>query len=379
MKHDERRKLLAAMCLLVAACDSSSPGTAPSGVTAGVGAVPGGMPTAPVAPAAGTMSTAGTAATAGTPATAGATATAGTTAMAGTMATAGTMASAGTTGMTDVPDAMVPGGGTTGSDAGAAPGSSMPVPRIPDAPAECPTFAAGSMTIDGMRTSVDAGTPGATKGALLFGFHGTGGLGAATVPSSVVREITAEGGLIVRPRYRGSGETDIAPPTSTWFVSDMEWVDRVVACAVRDHNIDPNRIYATGCSAGGLMSGSLGLMRSEYMAAVAPNSGGINYQGSRMLSDPSRGPAAFSMHGGSADSVIINFAQSTTWFEEQNKMAASMPFMLNCNHGRGHCGAPSSLHEMAWEFMKAHPFNVVESPWKSSPPADLPDYCEVVQ
>jgi hypothetical protein len=173
------------------------------------------------------------------------------------------------------------------------------------------------------------------------------------------------------------GRTDIAPPTGAWFIEDLIYADQVVACAVKNHNIDPNRIHSTGCSAGGLMSGTFGLMRAEYVASVAPNSGGINYNMSRMLSDPAHGPAAFNMHGGTGDNVIVNFADTSMWFEAQNRMAQNSPFMINCNHGTGHCGASTSLHELAWEFMKAHPYDVGESPWKTSPPAGLPSYCRV--
>ncbi len=49
-------------------------------------------------------------------------------------------------------------------------------------------------------------------------------------------------------------------------------VDQLVACAVRDHNVDPRRIYTTGCSAGGLFAAALGAARSRYIAAVAPDS-----------------------------------------------------------------------------------------------------------
>ena len=127
------------------------------------------------------------------------------------------------------------------------------------------------------------------------------------------------------------------------------------------------------------MSGTFGLMRSQYVAAVAPNSGGINYMNSRMLSDKSHGPAAFLMHGGTGDNVIVNFGDTSMWFEAQNKTAANKPFMLDCNHGIGHCGSPTSLHVQAWEFMKAHPYNVSASPWASMRPTGVPSYCMVVQ
>ena len=152
------------------------------------------------------------------------------------------------------------------------------------------------------------------------------------VPASVRTEITMAGGIVVAPQGNvgGADRTDIAPPTGAWYVQDLEVADQIVACAVKNHNIDPDRITSTGsCSAGGLMSGTFGLMRSQYVAAVAPNSGGINYMASRKLSDTTHGPASFCMHGGAGDNVIVNFSDTSTWFEAQNRMAANHPFMID--------------------------------------------------
>lgn len=273
-------------------------------------------------------------------------------------------------------------GGAIAGGAGGAP-AGPPTPRIPEPKGECPNFNSGSAMVGLLRLQIDSGVPKETKGSLLFAWHftaGTAGAAMAGVPASVRSEITDGGGIVVAPQGNvgGSGRTDIAPPTGAWFVQDLEVADQIVACAVKNHNIDPNRIYSTGCSAGGLMSGTFGLMRSEYVAAVAPNSGGINYMNSRMLSDKTHAPAAFLMHGGTGDNVIVNFGDTSHWFEDQNKLAANKPFMIECNHGLGHCGAPSSLHVQAWEFMKAHPYDVGTSPWASSPPSGLPSYCKVV-
>lgn len=307
---------------------------------------------------------------------------------AGTMAAAGRPAAdGGSSGSATAGAAGMP----TNAAAGAAGGPTMPVdpaapavPKIPEPKGDCPMFTNGTMMIAGLRTQIQAGTPKETKGALLFAWHataGTAGAAMAGVPAAVRSEITMAGGIVVAPQGNvgGSGRTDIAPPTGAWFIQDLDFADQVVACAVKNHNIDPNRIHATGCSAGGLMSGTFGLMRSQYVASVLPNSGGINFMNSRMLSDKAHGPAALLMHGGSGDNVIVNFGETSMWFGEQNKLAGNKPYMLDCNHSRGHCGAPTSLHTLGWEFMKAHPYNVGASPWAMSPPMNLPDYCKVVQ
>jgi hypothetical protein len=388
------RNLLHSICgaLLVSACGgddntlnpvqmpvsgtnaASTAGTTSAGAPAGGGS---GMAMIPTSGRSAQPMTGGT----GAPGVSGAPAAAG--GMAAVSGTGGPMSQAGTgstagTGATDTAGA----GGAAGM---LAPKPASPgVPKIPEPKGECPKFMSGTITFAGLRMQIQAGTPGETKGSLLFAWHATAGTAGAAmsgVPASVRDEITKAGGLVVAPQGNvgGADRTDIAPPTGAWFIEDLDTADEVVACAVKNHNIDPNRIYATGCSAGGLMSGTFGLMRSQYVAAVAPNSGGINYMNSRKLSDMTHGPAAFLMHGGGGDNVIVNFQDTSHWFEDQNKLAANKPFMIECNHMIGHCGAPSSLHVSAWEFMKAHPYNVGASPWAMSAPSNLASYCKVVQ
>ena len=170
---------------------------------------------------------------------------------------------------------MAGAGGATAGVGGAAGAGGTPadpalqgIPKIPEPMGECPMFMTGTATIGGLRVQIEAGTPGEAKGSLLFAWHSTAGSAGAAmtgVPASVRTEITMGGGIVVAPQGNvgGSGRTDIAPPTGAWFLEDLEVADLIVACAVKNHNIDPNRIYSTGCSAGGLMSGTLGLMRSN--------------------------------------------------------------------------------------------------------------------
>ena len=281
-------------------------------------------------------------------------------------------------------------GGAPPAVLGNPPSTSSADPMIPAIMGDCPKLATGTVTINNPKggtalpTTIQAGTPGETKGSLLFAFHGTGGTAAsaiAGVPMEGIQDITSGGGMVVAfqsPNAMRSG-TDISPPMMAWYVEDLDIVDLIVACSIKNNNIDPTRIYATGCSAGGLMSGTMGLMRSQYVAAVAPNSGGINYMNSRQLSDKSQSPASFLMHGGSQDMVIISFAQASGWYEDQAKMATHPGLLVDCNHMGGHCGSPADLLTDSWHFMKAHPFAVSPEPYASGLPSGYPSYCTIVK
>jgi hypothetical protein len=78
------------------------------------------------------------------------------------------------------------------------------------------------------------------------------------------------------------------------------------------------------------MSGTLALVRSQYIAAVAPNSGGIHWADSYKLADPSHAPAAMTLCGGASDNVVINFCQASGWMHDQIvDIATSGGFMVN--------------------------------------------------
>jgi predicted esterase len=279
-----------------------------------------------------------------------------------------------------------------------APGTSSespaPAPDTPDTPASgngadpvipapsgpCPEFRTGTQTILGLSTEIVAGEPVATKGPLLFTWHGTGGSGRQALfqlPQSVQRDITARGGIVIAPSDNGQTRAgqDVTFVLGVWYDgADLAYADQIVACAVQNHNIDPRQIYVTGCSAGGLMAGVMSLERSSYVAAAAPNSGGITAPTFR-IEDPAHVPAVMTMHGGSTDNVIVNFGDTSR--QLISTLSPLGAFLVDCNHESGHCGAPASLHEMAWEFMKAHPFGTRPSPYAGGLPADFPEICAI--
>ena len=252
-------------------------------------------------------------------------------------------------------------------------------PIIPEASGTCPTFMTGTQTIMDLSTEMVVGAPTSVKGPMLFTWHGTGGTGKQALrqlPQSVQRDIMQQGGIVIAASSNGETRSGKNVALNVWFDGhDLEYADLLVACAVKNHNIDPRRIYVTGCSAGGLMSGTMAMSRSKYVAAVAPNSGGLTVP--RQLADPMRAPAAMTMHGGRGDMVIVYFDDTSHTFQDALKPSGT--FIVECNHNRGHCGAPEALHEAAWEFMKAHPFGTKPSPYAGGLPANFPNYCMIIK
>jgi dienelactone hydrolase len=144
-----------------------------------------------------------------------------------------------------------------------------------------------------------------------------------------------------------------------------------LGCAVKEYNVDPRRIFATGCSAGGLFSAAMAARRSNYIAAAAPNSGGwvspVSWQ-----SDYT--PALMTIHGAAgSDVVIVDFSNTSRTADDAFKRRSG--FVINCNHMGGHCGG-AALAPSIWTFFKAHPYGVTPEPW-SSLPAGFHSSCRI--
>jgi poly(3-hydroxybutyrate) depolymerase len=245
---------------------------------------------------------------------------------------------------------------------------------IPPVTEQCPAFTDGTITFMGLPgiqivTGPKAGGPTAP---MVFYWHGTGSTAGefAGLATAVRNGVVAEGGVLVS--FQGTTGGDLLSGTNIFGVSDMNLVDQLVACAVRDHNIDPRRIFTTGCSAGGLFSAALAARRSSYIAAVAPNSGGW------LAPQPFQGdftPALMTMHGAAGrDVVIVDF--STTSATADQGFKAHGGFVINCDTGAGHCGA-GSLAPSVWEFFKAHPYGTSPSPWTGGLPPGFASSCRI--
>jgi predicted esterase len=247
-------------------------------------------------------------------------------------------------------------------------------PVIPEIKGTCPEFKNGTIMVAGHKGVLLSVGAAGKMGPLYFFWHGTGGSASnvSQVPASIRNEVISSGGIIAS--FNGndsSGTGGDCSGTGAHNKADFDAADQIAACAVKNHGIDPRRIYTTGCSAGGLQSGCMAMMRSNYIAASAPNSGGVVFP--ETWQGPGK-PAIFTMHGGDSDWVIITFSESSATLDMAAKQHGS--FVVNCNHGGGHCGAPANLYEASWKFMKDHPYGV-ESPWKGGIPAGVPDYCKI--
>jgi hypothetical protein len=256
----------------------------------------------------------------------------------------------------------VVGGGQGGMASPAPAGSSDPV--IPMVSGDCPMWANGTITYMGLAgIQLAAGTkPAGATAPMLVYWHGTGSTSGefSLMAGPVANGVIAAGGVIVS--FQGTTGGDLYSGTSIFGVGDLKIVDQLVACAVKDHGIDPRRIYTMGCSAGGLFSTAMAALRSSYVAAAAPNSGGevVN-----AAFENSHVPALMTVHGKmGSDVVVVDFSQTSATADTAFKGKGG--FVIDCDTGAGHCGG-SGLAPDAWTFFQAHPFGVSPEPWKALP------------
>ena len=187
------------------------------------------------------------------------------------------------TGGTIQPAAAATRHGWSGSGSGGAGPSGMPAPMgstdpmIPQVAGECPAWQSGTITFMGLGgIDLEVGAMPSTPSApMVFDWHGTGSTSGeyAFMAADVFAGVMQEGGILVS--FQDTTGGDGLSGTAIFGESDFALTDELLACAIRDRNVDPRRVYATGCSAGGLFSVAMGIVRSGYMAAVASNSGGV--------------------------------------------------------------------------------------------------------
>jgi hypothetical protein len=165
---------------------------------------------------------------------------------------------------------------------------------------------------------------------------------------------------ICYPELRSSAQVTSSSPIDCWRAPSRITPSIRIAC------------FATGCSAGGLFSGAMATARSNYMAAVASNSGGWT---TPVMFQNMYTPALMTVHGApGTDVVIVDFSETSATADMAFKQRGG--FVINCNHGGGHCGG-ADLAPDIWAFFEAHPYGVTPEPWAGGLPADFSPQCMI--
>ncbi len=269
------------------------------------------------------------------------------------------------------------GGAGTGGTGGTGPIQTNGEPKLPTITETCPQLKTGTVTVMGKSVQLWVGAKqDGKKGAVMFYWHGTGSQSSeASLLGPALQEITGEGGIVAS--FTTTTSTGTNTGNNVWYTGDFKMADIILVCATQQLNIDTHRIYTAGCSAGGLQSGAMVYGRSSYLAGAMPNSGGIvPIPGLTTLEDPSHVPALATTHGGTSDMVGVSFSMTSA--TEDNDIAMKGGYVMDCDHGGGHCMAPAAAVAAQWTFLKAHPFGVASDPYAGGL-MGFPTYCKIIK
>ncbi len=151
----------------------------------------------------------------------------------------------------------------------------------------CPTFAAGANDFDtgGYTRNLRISLPPDPKGAaVVFIWHGLGDSAANMSNFFGADSLAAQyHAIVIVPDgcCNGAGTKGCCSQITGWGFAakpepDVAIFDDALSCLDQQFGIDRTRVYTTGFSAGSLWSTWLLMNRTDYLAAVAIFSGGVN-------------------------------------------------------------------------------------------------------
>jgi len=239
---------------------------------------------------------------------------------------------------------------------------------------DCPVLEDGvnkSFLVDGVERKFRLVLPENPIGApVIFAWHWLGGSAQQVVNYMDYEQLVAgEGVIVVAPTSDGSQfewHIDDEPDDNI----DVTFFDDMVACLYDQYQIDPDRIHATGMSAGGIWTTYLTIFRSEILASTAPLSGGVYAEA---YVSPVRPLPVLVTWGGDDDTYgTFNFQTASLDFSEG--LRADGSFVVECVHTGAHT-IPEGAGQFTWQFFKDHPFGVDPEPYAEGLPDTLPEYC----
>lgn len=203
---------------------------------------------------------------------------------------------------------------------------------------------------------------------LLVAFHGTGGTGREFAEAIDLQQAADRGFLVVAPDGAGNGtvwpEWDaMREPGSEGDPNpDLALFDALVACTAAHFEVDRNRIYVAGHSAGGIMVNQVLRARSELLA------GGIAASGILSLTAPADPMPLDDMfvlvtwggpddtHSGGSGGVEVpefNFVEQASLASQFYEEAPNVG-QANCREDVGHQWL-HSIHGWMLDLLLRHP------------------------
>jgi len=206
---------------------------------------------------------------------------------------------------------------------------------------------------------------------LVFLWHGLPSDRADVLEVTAMPDLVDEREFIlVTPESKKEGT--YWPFASAADTPELALFDDLVTCVSDAYSVDPDRIHAAGYSGGGLWTGALVTQRSDVLASVAVNSGGVLVHHPEGL--PPR-PALIAWGGPDDTAFDQHFDKLAETLIDQYLQDGR--FVVACDHGQGHHWPMPALTDAAVTFLLDHPRGVDPEPYADALPASFPAWCAI--
>ncbi len=194
--------------------------------------------------------------------------------------------------------------------------------------------------------------PSSAPAPLVVLLHGSGGTGALMVQRW--HALAAQEHLVL-------AAPDSLHSADGWNIRDdgPGFVHAVIAAAAERHPVDFRRIYLFGQSGGAVYALTLGMLESEYFAAVAFHAGGWRHAAEYRATAYARRKIPVAMFVGDQDEY---FSLDSVRATERVLREQGFPAELHTLPGRRHAYAdvPDDFHDTVWRFLQAN--SLAEAP-----------------
>ncbi len=267
-------------------------------------------------------------------------------------------------------------GGTSGSGTSGGTSGSGTSGGTSGGTTSCPAF------VEGQNTGFPVGDdlrdfqlrlPAEPDGApVVLAWHWLGGSGTQVINQMDLDLAVDAGAIVVAPESSGDAAYEWFFVSSADDNPDLDLLDGLLSCLTEHYDVDPDRLYATGMSAGGMWTSYLTLHRAEVFAATAPLSGGAL---EHAYATPAAQLPVMLIWGGEDDTYgSFSFDDSTRYLS--GALQDDGHLVIECMHQGGHT-IPQQAGETVWTFFADH-VRGAQSPYESSDlPSPLSDWCAV--
>ena len=215
-------------------------------------------------------------------------------------------------------------------------------------PAAAEGFAKLSFPYRGAERTYYLDMPASAKDAapLVLLLHGSRSNGASMIQRW--QDIAAREGIVLLA-------PDSAHTDKGWDLQDdgPDFIHDLIAAVAAAHPIDRRRIYVFGQSGGAVYALTLGMLESEYFAAIGFHAGGWRRPAEYKATAYATRKIPIGMWVGDQDEY---FSKTSLHQTEHVLTEAGFPAELHILDGRRHSymDVPADFHDRVWTFFKAH-------------------------